>query len=69
MKTDGKNQFGQPGFQVWLFLLCLLLFNWPILSIIPPARQDWLYGYLFSVWGMIIFLLFLVSRSLGDDDA
>ena len=49
-----------------LFLLGAVLFNYPILSLANLNRMVWgiplLYFYLFSVWGLLILLMVLVTR-------
>lgn len=63
-----KRLFSQPAFQVLLFILCLLLFNWPILSIIPLNKQEQLFCFVYSTWSAVILLLFLFSRYAGESD-
>ncbi len=59
----------QPFFHFFLFLFSLMLFNWPIISIAEIQHSMTLFSYLFYVWGVIIFVLFLISRSLSKADS
>lgn len=58
-----KCLFRKPGFHFFLFCLCLVLFSWPILTIADQKQNITIFIYLFIVWGIIIFLLFLIARS------
>ncbi|HBN09400.1 MAG TPA: hypothetical protein DD435_12380 [Cyanobacteria bacterium UBA8530] len=64
-----KKLAGQKAFHFGLFFLCLFLFNWPLLTVIPLDRQGLLFFYLFIASGFFIFLLFLSSRSAGEDES
>ncbi|HEY9766361.1 MAG TPA: hypothetical protein V6C82_08340 [Chroococcales cyanobacterium] len=63
-----KKLAGQKAFLFWLFFLCLLLFNWPLLTVIPLERQGVLFIYLFLASGFVVFLLFLTSRFVDSDE-
>ena len=54
-----KKLAEQTAFQIWLFFLCLILFNWPLLTVIPLDRQGCLFLYIFAAWALVILLLFL----------
>jgi hypothetical protein len=58
------------GRLIGLFLLGVLLFNFPLLYLFNrPALYlgiPVLYFYLFAVWLMIIFLILLISRYKSD---
>jgi len=53
----------KPEFHVLLYLLSLLLFNWPALTIFGDACSA-LFYYLFWTWGIFIAALYFVARSL-----
>ncbi len=53
-----KGAFGKPGIFRFVFVALLLVFNWPVLSIPAPAA---LFGWLLTVWGLAIALLFLAA--------
>jgi hypothetical protein len=53
----------KPGFSLLLFLLCLVLFSWPLLSAIQSYGAEPIFHYLMAVWGVIILILFLSRRS------
>lgn len=57
-----KKLFKKPAFSIFLLLLCLVLFNWPLLSIVGSNPKT-MFLYLFSVWGLVILLLFFINRS------
>jgi hypothetical protein len=63
-----KSLFCQQEFHVLLFCLSLLLFSWPVVSFSDIDRLHTMFIYLFIVWGLIVFLLFLVSRSIQIQD-
>ena len=52
---------------VGLFLLGVLLFNFPLLSLFNRPALVWgipvVFLYLFSVWALFIFMILLISRS------
>jgi hypothetical protein len=54
--------------EIWisLFLMGVLLFNWPFITIFEASLST----YLFSVWGIFIALMFLASHfsERGDGD-
>ncbi|WP_319525350.1 hypothetical protein [uncultured Desulfosarcina sp.] len=58
------------GRLIGLFLLGLLLFNFPLISLFNrPALLlgiPVLYFYLFAVWLLVILLMLLISRSKPD---
>jgi len=51
-----------------LFFLSLFLFNWPFLST-PDQAPEKMFIYLFLVWGLIIFVLFLISKMCALKDS
>lgn len=59
-KINGRRLVG-------LFLLGVLLFNFPLLNLfnrpVLALGIPVLYLYLFAVWSLIIFLMLMVSRS------
>lgn len=55
------------AFQGFLFALCVLLFNWPLLAIVPPTDQTALFHYLFNAWGLIVLLLYLSSKYCDEE--
>lgn len=60
-----KSLFRKPAFSVFLFIACFVLFGWPVLSLVDgqPARM---FVYLFVTWGILIIVLFFISRSYGS---
>ncbi len=63
---------GRPAFSVLVFLICLVLFNWPHLS---PA-EDWppqhVFVHIFVAWALVIVILLIFSfsrsSSRGEQD-
>jgi len=53
-----------PEFHIFLFCLCLILFSWPILAISGGEGLKGMFIYLYTAWGIVIVLLFLIGRSL-----
>ena len=64
MKRSKPSPSSSPGFQICLFALTLLLFNWPLLSIAHDSGPAALFFYLFGAWLLVIFLVFLITRGL-----
>ncbi|MBN1932445.1 MAG: hypothetical protein JW786_12645 [Desulfobacterales bacterium] len=68
-----KSLFRKPGFHSFLFCLCFVLFSWPILTIADRKQNITIFIYLFLIWGIIIFLLFLIAwshhlRNVDEDE-
>jgi hypothetical protein len=62
-----KNLFRKPAFSVLVFIVCLVLFSWPLLSIVGSNPKN-MFLYLFFVWGVVILLLFFMNRSYRSSD-
>jgi len=60
-----KKPFREPGFQLFLFVLSMLLFNWPLMRIAGEKSSGVFFIYLYLVWIFVIVLLALIGRSLG----
>lgn len=52
----------KPEFYISLFLLCFVLFNWPLLSAIRNNNPEALFLSVFSIWAAVIVFLFLVKK-------
>jgi len=50
-------------FHVFLFVLGLVLFGWPVITFSDIGRLEMMFKYLFLAWMIFIFLLFLVAVS------
>ncbi|HEY5995511.1 MAG TPA: hypothetical protein VIU29_00755 [Candidatus Deferrimicrobiaceae bacterium] len=48
-----------------LFVLVILLLNWPLLSIPFSMGIAGAYAYLFALWAVVILVLFLAARRIG----
>jgi hypothetical protein len=59
---QGKGLLRKPAFRVFLFLVCFVLFGWPLMSVVG-SQPAGMFIYLFAVWGIVIILLFFMSRS------
>lgn len=55
--------FKSKSLAVLLFLVGMLLFNWPILSMPPRAGETSLFSYLIIAWTVIVVLLVAVGES------
>jgi hypothetical protein len=63
-----RKQFSRPPFHLLLFFLCTALLIWPFLSIADRNDLPWcMLAYLFSVWVLIIILLFVIGRSCKNN--
>ncbi len=49
-----------------LFVLAILLFNWPILTVPFSAGLLAAFAWLLSLWVLFVVLLFLAARWLGS---
>ena len=49
-----------------LFLVVLILWNWPLVTIIDKGNPRVVFAYLFLSWAITIFLLYFISRSYKD---
>jgi TRAP-type C4-dicarboxylate transport system permease small subunit len=60
-----KRLFSRAEFHIFFACLCLVVFSWPFVSMSGSSRHpaDAVFLYLFLPWGIVIVLLFLMSRS------
>lgn len=58
-----KTCFRKPEFQALVACLALLFFSWPILTILEPMRNGFVFYYFFVVWGVVIGFLLLIAIS------
>lgn len=58
-----KTLLRRREFHVFLFVLGLVLFGWPIITFSDIGRLETMFKYLFLAWIIFIFLLFLVAMS------
>lgn len=63
-----KALLRQTEFHLLLFVLCMVLFGWPVVTFSDMHRLEVMFAYLFAAWALVIFVLFLVSRSLESAD-
>jgi|WetSurSiteA1Bulk_404760.scaffolds.fasta_scaffold04058_3 hypothetical protein len=49
-------------FTIFLFILFLLIYIWPLLSIAGLNNPESLFIYLFLTWSILIIILFLLNR-------
>jgi len=56
------------GFLVWLFCLCMVLFNWPILTISGYSGLVPLFLYLITCWSILTLVAFLFDRDDPEKD-
>ena len=60
-----KALFVQKEFFVSVFLICLLVFNWPLVSFSNGDELKRMFAYLFLAWTVVVFLMALVGASLN----
>ena len=58
-----KSLLKQTEFHILILCLSLILFSWPFLASSIMLLPERLFTYFFLVWGLIIFVLFLMSRN------
>ena len=58
-----KMALKQPEFHIFLFSLALMLFSYPLTVMAKQAFPTVVFVSLFLPWGIIIALLFFVSKS------
>ncbi|HMK33889.1 MAG TPA: hypothetical protein VK463_02400 [Desulfomonilaceae bacterium] len=61
-----KNLLRQTEFPIFLFFVSLVLFNWPVVNLSDVHRLEIPFIYLFTTWGIVVLLLYLAGKSLGD---
>jgi Na+/melibiose symporter-like transporter len=49
--------------QVFIAGMVFIIFSWPILTILESTPNGFVFFYLFSGWGLVIVILFLISIS------
>ncbi len=49
------------------FVLGFLSLNWPILNIFHGKQPESIIIYLFSIWALLILILFVVQRACGAE--
>ena len=67
MKTI-RNLLRQSEFQVFLCVLSLALFSWPIAVLPNMEHPGRVFLYLYGSWGFIILMLFFVSIALASEE-
>ena len=58
-----KALFRKTELHAFIACLVLLIFSWPILTIIEPMRNGFVFFYLFAAWGLVIILLLMIAIS------
>jgi len=61
-----KTWSGRPA-ALAMFLACLVLFNWPLLTVAGDRGGAAAAVYLFLVWLLVILLLWLYGRNEGGE--
>ena len=59
----------QPEFQVFVFCLMFSLLNWPFLAVSAKNGLMSVFLYLFLLNFILVLLLFLIQRSLREDES
>lgn len=58
-----KALFRKPELHTFIACLVLLIFGWPLLTILEPTRNGFVFSYFFTAWGFAIVLLLLIAIS------
>lgn len=60
-----RNLYRLPAFHGFLACLGFILLSWPIVTIVDEQRGEATFLYLFTVWALLILLMFFLARSLA----
>lgn len=60
-----KKMLRQKEFHIFVVCLFSILFSWPFIAIPEKKGPTGIFIYLLLVWGIMIVLLFFMSRSFG----
>lgn len=60
-----RNLYRLPAFHGFLACLGFILFSWPIVTIVDERRGEAPFIYLFTVWALLIILMYFLARSLA----
>ncbi len=63
-----ENLLRQTEFHTLIFFFFLVLAGWPFLSAAGAGGVVGLFTYLLLIWGVLIFILFLINRSLAKQE-
>ncbi|HBG61162.1 MAG: hypothetical protein A2Y03_10320 [Omnitrophica WOR_2 bacterium GWF2_38_59] len=55
--------FRKKSFIIVIFFVLFILINWPFISIFDKGHSKKIFYYLFIVWGISIYVLFLMGNS------
>ncbi len=65
--------FCKPEWHAFIACLVLLLFSWPILTILETPAKGFVFFYFFTAWGLVILVSLLVAvchqKSFSDQNA
>jgi hypothetical protein len=67
-----KALFRKSDWHTFIACLVLLIFSWPILTILESTRSSVVFFYLFGAWGLVIVLLLVIAishRNGGSEQA
>jgi hypothetical protein len=56
-----KTLFRKSDLHTFIACLVLLIFSWPILTILESTHSSFVFFYLFGAWGLVIVLLLLIT--------
>jgi hypothetical protein len=56
-----KILFCEPEFQAFIACLVLVIFSWPILTILESMRNGFVFYYFFVAWVIVIIFLMLIA--------
>ncbi len=68
-KIRERGMVTAPMLLLLVFVFTVLAWNWPVLSIAEQSGGVTLFVYLFTIWPLIIVLLWLAGRMLNKPDS
>lgn len=63
-----KNLLKQTESHMLMFGIFLVLYNWPFMAISAEKGPASMFYYLYTTWGILTGVLYLVSKCLKDND-
>ncbi len=56
--------FKKPIFQVFLFVISLIIVNWPLISIVDKSSPGTAFLFIYSLWIVVVIILFIIGKSV-----
>ncbi len=64
-----RQALGDSSFSTVVFLLGATMLGWPVVSIAAGRGVTTFFTYLFAVWGLLVFLMFVMACATSNDDS